>query len=267
MSKYIRVSLCGGTSPGPFTIYYNQIGVNNIAQVFLAPPATVYPPATNIPLSQIVDITTLFIVVVPDSANQIILVDSNNICQPITQIIPNPTPTPTITSTPTPTPTRNLVHVTLQFETFFNISGHYGWTLFPTALSNGQVYPGTTFRLMPTQSSYPDNNWTYGISFAGISSSFLPSSRVLNQGPIISSNVTLPSSYTGPIGYSFIVGYNLLNFRYLADVYINGILVERADRFTDKNTDQGGVVYKYSTVQSFTINNGDVIKIKYSDLY
>jgi hypothetical protein len=65
MSKYYIIKITGGTSPGPYTIYYNSS---------LGPIATIYPeltPATNLTLTQLTG-TTGVMVRVPDNSSIIL---------------------------------------------------------------------------------------------------------------------------------------------------------------------------------------------------
>jgi hypothetical protein len=62
MSKYYIIKITGGTSPGPYTIYYNSS---------LGPIATIYPeltPATNLTLTQLTGPTGVM-VRVPDNSS------------------------------------------------------------------------------------------------------------------------------------------------------------------------------------------------------
>jgi len=72
MSLYFTVQITGGTSTGPYNIYYNTVSNGTIA--------TMYPSgslATGKTLSQL---TTGFVVSVPNSANQIIIYN-NSLCK------------------------------------------------------------------------------------------------------------------------------------------------------------------------------------------
>lgn len=272
MSKFIKVSICSGTSPGPFTIYYNSISPNTIANHFLPPPATApYPPAVNLTLSDLTNIANFYIVEVPDSAYQIILVDSNNICNPVYQLIPIPTPTPTVTMTPTPTRTPSSISINVQFEIYTTHTDYVGLLIFNQRLYNGQTYPaqyiGTNLTLLPS-SVVPDNDYLYGIRFPAANVDVIPVGVVETQQGVVSNTVNLPGRYTGPLNYSFcFFPMNTgNNFRYKAYIFQNGILAEVLDRTTYKNNPNGGVVYKETTNNTYIINNNDVIKIYITDM-
>lgn len=65
MSQNYLITITGGTSPGPYTIYYNSINNNNIAQKYLY-----YTPATGVTLSELI---SGYSVIVPDNTNVIYL--------------------------------------------------------------------------------------------------------------------------------------------------------------------------------------------------
>jgi len=63
MSQNYNITITGGTSQGPYTIYYNTINSNNIASKYLY-----FTPATNISLSEL---TSGYYVTVPDDTTVI----------------------------------------------------------------------------------------------------------------------------------------------------------------------------------------------------
>lgn len=70
MYQYYNILITGGTSPGPYTIYYNTIDPSNIALIYLD-----YSAATDLTLSQL---QTGVSVTVPDGAYNIIVY--NQLC-------------------------------------------------------------------------------------------------------------------------------------------------------------------------------------------
>ncbi len=81
MSQYYNITITGGTSPGPYTIYYNDISVDTIALKYLY-----YTPATNISLNEL---KSGYYVVVPDETTVIYIY--NELCE-ISQSFPVETP-------------------------------------------------------------------------------------------------------------------------------------------------------------------------------
>jgi len=98
MARYFNILITGGTSSGPYTVYYDSISSSNYAT-----RESTGISATGITRSDL--ITGLGVAVsVPDSITTVILY--NETCSSdITYVAPTPTPTPTPSSTPTPTPT------------------------------------------------------------------------------------------------------------------------------------------------------------------
>ena len=70
MYQYYNIVITGGTSPGPYTIYYDTIGPSNIALIYLD-----YIPASNLTLAQL---QTGVSVTVPDGTYNIIVY--NQLC-------------------------------------------------------------------------------------------------------------------------------------------------------------------------------------------
>jgi len=70
MSLFFTIQITGGTSPGPYTIYYNTVSSGSVATIF-----ETGLPATGKTLSQL---TTGINVIIPDTASQIILYNSKN---------------------------------------------------------------------------------------------------------------------------------------------------------------------------------------------
>ncbi len=98
MARNFYILITGGTSLGPYTVYYDSVNVSNIATL-----VSNTNPATNLSYS---DLTTSpgVLVSIPDSTTSIIL--HNDSCNlDINYGLPTPTPTPTSSPTPTPTPT------------------------------------------------------------------------------------------------------------------------------------------------------------------
>lgn len=83
MNNYYTIQLTGGTSPGPYTVYYNILGSSgNIPNIYQQ-----NVPAVNLPLSAI---STGFVVIVPDNTTDIYIY--NQLCD--THQVFNVTPTP-----------------------------------------------------------------------------------------------------------------------------------------------------------------------------
>lgn len=77
--RYFYVKITGGTSSGPFSIYYDAVGPNTLATGYTSETS-----ATNITYSQLTT-GSGFGVIVPDTASSILLVNSsgNGNCSPI----------------------------------------------------------------------------------------------------------------------------------------------------------------------------------------
>ena len=71
MNNYYTIKLTGGTSPGPYTVYYNILGSSgNIPYIYQENVL-----AKNLPLSAI---STGFVVIVPDNTTDIYIY--NELC-------------------------------------------------------------------------------------------------------------------------------------------------------------------------------------------
>ena len=98
MARYFDIKITTGTAPGPYTIYYDSIGVGNIATL-----TSNSQPATNLSYSTLTSGNGVN-VTVPDSCIALFLY--NESCGTSkTQLFLTQTPTLTQTSTPTLTPT------------------------------------------------------------------------------------------------------------------------------------------------------------------
>lgn len=83
MSKYYTIKITGGTSPGPYTIYYDQVGQPSyIATIYGSNPLQL---AINLTLSEL-QTGSGIIIQVPDSATTIYLY--NNYCSTYETLIP-----------------------------------------------------------------------------------------------------------------------------------------------------------------------------------
>jgi surface protein len=101
--KFYLINNVSGSSSCLFNVYYNTVSSNTIASLY--GPSTPYSLATGLTYSQIS--SGNLVVVVPDSANSILISDTcGSGCPPVTTQFPTPTPTATITRTPTRTQTR-----------------------------------------------------------------------------------------------------------------------------------------------------------------
>jgi hypothetical protein len=174
---YIRISITQGTSPGPFTIYYNSVG--NVAQVYVPPPGTPYP-ANNVTLQQLNDIVNPLIIIVPDTATSIILVDVNTLCAPVILNIPRPSPTPTLTPTVTPT---HLPGTTIRLQ----------WVVRPQVPNN--LYISSTPIIAGGGVTVYPSNYTYG-ALINTNFSFLPLVNVTNNNFIEQRILNIPTLIT-----------------------------------------------------------------------
>lgn len=83
MSKYYTIKITGGTSPGPYTIYYDQVGQSSyIATIYDSNPSEL---ATNLTLSEL-QTGSGIIIQVPDSVTTIYLY--NQYCSTYETLIP-----------------------------------------------------------------------------------------------------------------------------------------------------------------------------------
>lgn len=83
MSKYYTIKITGGTSPGPYTIYYDQVGQSsNIATIYDSNPPEL---ATNLTLSEL-QTGSGIIIQVPDNVSTIYLY--NQYCSTYETLIP-----------------------------------------------------------------------------------------------------------------------------------------------------------------------------------
>jgi hypothetical protein len=250
MSQFIRIRISQGSSSGPYTIYYNQVTPGNVAQIY--GPTTPYLPATNVPFSQLTGISGYLIIVVPDTAYQIILVDNVNPCPPIIQPIPVPTPTATVT--PTPTPTSPLGGAfTLQ------------WSILPSVLGN--IY----FDKDPVVSR-PFNYYS-GIQIDGNGFNqiaYRPLETVTNNGIVSSRDIVVLDMTTFPrtvsIYTNFLIGINQPTpINCTIKVYRNGVYMSALEVTVNNssNTDIkcDGAIY---LGPGLSIQDNDVIKIEIS---
>ena len=260
MSKYITVSISQGSSLGPYTIYYNVINSLNVAAIYngVNIPTT---PANSVTFAQLTS-PTPFIVVVPDTATQIILVDNVSPCPPIIQIIPVPTLTPTLT----PTPTR-LVGTRLTLQ----------WVVRPQVPNNLQI------ATVPIINSIYPYSYTYstlirsGNTLNSPTYSFLPPTLVTNNNVVVSRTVDIPTFITPIDSNSFGISGawtypsgTVSNFTLKINLYINGLLK------TTTTVNQGWTTSQLNstgfaqllTGSIFTgpvvLNNFDVILIEYT---
>ena len=88
MDNYYTIKITGGTSTGPYTIYYDVIGSGNIAQIY---PSSL--PATGITLASLTSISGVQ-VAVPNTTTGITLY--NQSCMTYENFEVDPTP-PTLT--------------------------------------------------------------------------------------------------------------------------------------------------------------------------
>lgn len=152
MARYFYVKLSSGTSPGPYTIYYDTVtspcvvpSSSNILAIFDGNGAL----AQNLTYTQLTTGSGVP-VIVPDGAVTIVLVNNiANLNIPQCIIIPNPTPTPTPTSTVTQTPTPTVTATATVTPTFT-----------PTVTTTPTLTPTATVTPTPTQTI----NCSFGIS-------------------------------------------------------------------------------------------------------
>lgn len=252
MSQFIRIRISQGSSSGPYTIYYNQVtpGTANVAQIY--GQTLPYELATNVTFNQLTGIPTYLIIVVPDTAYQIILVDNVNPCPPIIQPIPVPTPTATVT--PTPTPTSPLGGAfTLQ------------WSILPSVLGN--IY----FDKDPVVAL--DGNYYFGINIFGNGFNtieYRPLNTVTNNGIVSSRNIVALDMTTFPttvrIYSTFLIGINQPNpINCTIKIYKNGIYTGTETSLTVINTSSTTPKSVFvSFGNGISIQDNDVIKLEIS---
>ena len=85
MSKYYTIKITGGTSPGPYTIYYNQIISSNIATIYNSVPPRL---ATDLSYTEL-STGSGIIVTVPDNTTSLFLY--NTYCSSGITLIPSTT--------------------------------------------------------------------------------------------------------------------------------------------------------------------------------
>ncbi len=162
MARYFYVKLSSGTSPGPYTIYYDTVtspcvvpSPSNILAIFDGNGAL----AQNLTYTQLTTGSGVP-VIVPDGAVTIVLVNNiANLNIPQCIIIPNPTPTPTPTSTVTQTPTPTVTATATVTPTFTpTVTATPTFT--PTETPTPTVTPTKTNTPTPTQTI----NCSFGIS-------------------------------------------------------------------------------------------------------
>lgn len=252
MSQFIRIRISQGSSSGPYTIYYNQVttGTANVAQIYGT--TTSYDFATSVSFSQLTGSPNYLIIVVPDTAYQIILVDNVNPCPPIIQLIPVPTPTPTVTPTPTPTSPPGGAF-TLQ------------WSILPSVLGNIYFDKDPLF--------IPDDDYAYAILIFGDGFSSIkrrPLETVTNNGIVSSRNIVALNMTTFPrnVGFltQFLVGINQPNpINCTIRIFKNDIYTGIETILTVNNTSS---TYPNTINVSFgnglSIQDNDVFKIEIS---
>ena len=144
MARYFDIKITTGTAPGPYTIYYDSIGVGNIATL-----TSNSQPASNLSYSTLT--TGIGVnVIVPDSCYALFLYnESCDINIPTSFPSPTPTTTPTLTPTNTVTPTLTATPtVTPTVDCSFGIGVV---VLAPSPTPTTTVTPTVT--LTPTQTS------------------------------------------------------------------------------------------------------------------
>ncbi len=98
MARYFYILLTGGTSPGPYSAYYDSVNPSNYATRVSTNSIATGMTYNDLTTGQGVNVS------IPDNSISIILY--NQLCSTdIELIFPTPTPTPTPTATPTATPT------------------------------------------------------------------------------------------------------------------------------------------------------------------
>ena len=98
MAKQYVVNIISGTAPGPYNIYYDNVGPSNYATL-----VSTSQPATGVTFSDLSDFDGV-LVEVPDGAIKVILYNTDTNCLTQEDLF-LPTFTPTATATPTSTPT------------------------------------------------------------------------------------------------------------------------------------------------------------------
>jgi len=250
MSQFIRIRISQGSSSGPYTIYYNQVTPGNVAQIYT--PTLPYAFANNVSFSQLTGISGYLIIVVPDTAYQIILVDNVNPCPPIIQPIPVPTPTATVTPTPTPT-SPSGGRFTLQ------------WSILPSVLGN--IY----FDKDPVASIGGIYNSAMLIHWGGLNDfNSRPLETVTNNGIVSSRSVNIPNMTTFPIlaniSTNLLVGINQPNpINLTFKSYQNGIYIGVDTFITVSNSSSTTPLQVFGIDMAFhRLQNDDVIKIEVS---
>jgi len=155
MSQNYLVTITGGTSPGPYTIYYNSINSNNIALKYLY-----NTPATGISLNEL---TSGYFVTVPDDTTVIYLY--NELCK-INQSFPVENPVQTYDF---------CIVIGGDLSLHFNPNGIYNgyesWIsddtnyliIFDTSLNKWRVSGGTLPFQIVSNSSYPPLTGWYSL--------------------------------------------------------------------------------------------------------
>lgn len=250
MSQFIRIRISQGSSSGPYTIYYNQVTPGNVAQIY--GPTIPYTLATSVTFNQLTGIPSYLIIVVPDTAYQIILVDNVNPCPPIIQPLPVPTPTATVTPTPTPTSPAGGAF-TLQ------------WSILPSVLGN--IY----FDKDPVVAL--DGNYYFGISIQGNgfnSVEYRPLETVTNNGIVSSRDIVVLDMRTLPttvrVNFNFLIGINQPNpINCTIKLYKNGIYTGIETSYTVINTSSTTPKSLFGSFMSgLSVQDNDVIKLEIS---
>lgn len=188
MSRYFTININSGTSPGPYTIYYNTIGLGNIA--------TIYPsglPAENLTLLQLqtgvivtapVDIVDLYLYNVSCETNQKfqipqIAVTYPDICITVQNI------TLGINDQYQFTYNNNIVNGKPQYQTYdgyllnWNLNGYWEFI----------TYPGVVQLQSNDADNIPDSNW--GAVGSGAKDYIITTQQGLCEQIPLPSNLTL----------------------------------------------------------------------------
>lgn len=180
MSQNYLVTITGGTSPGPYTIYYNTINNNNIALKYLY-----YTPASGVTLSEL---TSGYYVTVPDETTVLYLY--NELCK-INQSFPVENPVQTYDF---------CIVIDGDFALHFNPNGLYNgyesWIsddtnyliIFDTSLNKWRVSGGTLPYQIVSNSSYPPLTGWYTVGGGA-------GNLISNEGNCLTTN---------PLGFSVI---------------------------------------------------------------
>lgn len=132
MSQYYNIKITGGTSPGPYTVYYDLISNGTIATNFIT-----NQPATNLTLSQL---ESGIVIDIPDSVSKIILYNIDCKKSQIFEISPGSFTNPSI--------------CLVIFDLFNGDSYNLQLTPSNTSINGKPLYTGSSITLGWTTNNY-----------------------------------------------------------------------------------------------------------------